>query len=244
MMRLLIDAGNSRIKWALARGEKLLAVEQLPVAQSAQLNLHFAERAYDNVRQVWVSNVAGTKVEHRVRDACAVRHWSPRFIVAEAAQCGVRNGYEQAAQLGCDRWAALLAAWHQLGAACLVVNSGTATTLDALSDAGEFVGGLILPGLELMQRSLTMSTAQLQGVGGNYASFPRNTNDALTSGAIQATCGAIQRQYALLGKPAAAVLLGGGAALALQSHLGLPVVMMDNPVLQGLLLIAREASEA
>lgn len=244
MKRLLMDAGNSRIKWVLAQGDERLAVEQLPVAQSAQLNLHFADRAYGDLRQVWVSNVAGTKVEHRIRDACAVRHWQPQFIRSQAAQCGVRNGYENPEQLGCDRWAALIAAWHHARRACLVVCSGTATTIDALSDRGEFMGGLILPGIELMQRSLAGATAQLPLAEGCYAGFPRNTADALVSGVIQASCGAIQRQYELLGVPGAPVLLSGGAAQVLQLHLPLSARMMDNLVLQGLLLIAQEASEA
>jgi len=250
MKRLLIDAGNSRIKWACSQGDDLLAVEQLPVSLAGDLS--FSDRAYDAVREVWVSNVAGTEVERSIRAACAQRDWTQHFIRAQAAQCGVRNGYQSAAQLGSDRWAALIAAWHRVGAACLVVNSGTATTIDALSAQGEFLGGLILPGLELMQRSLTGATAQLQVGGGNYASFPNNTADALLSGALQASCGAIQRQYALLDSPGAPLLLGGGAAHVLQSGLQssaqisgqMPVHMMDNPVLQGLLLIAQEKSGA
>jgi len=242
MKRLLIDAGNSRIKWALAQGDDRLAVEQLPVNQAGELN--FADHVYDGVQQVWVSNVAGAEVERRIREACAVRQWTTRFILSQMLQCGVRNGYLQAEQLGSDRWAALIAAWHQVGAACLVVNSGTATTIDALSDAGEFIGGLILPGIELMRRSLADSTARLQLAEGCYASFPRNTADALVSGAIQSSCGAIQRQYALLATGNAPVLLSGGAAQALQPHLPLPARMTDNLVLQGLWLIAQETGEA
>lgn len=238
MKRLLIDAGNTRIKYALVDGGQRQPVRIL----AGGAELHFDAPCYDGVEQVWVSNVAGADVERRIREACAVQGWSPRFIAAQAVQCGVSNAYELAAQLGSDRWAALIAAWHQAGRACLVVNSGTATTIDALSDRGEFLGGLILPGMELMQRSLTAATAQLQSTGGDYARFPRNTADALFSGAIQGSCGAIQRQHELLGEAAAPVLLGGGAAGLLQPYLHLPVQMMDNPVLQGLLLIAQESA--
>ena len=196
------------------------------------------------MHQIYVSNVAGADVERPIRAACAARHWSPQFITSQSEQCGVRNSYAVPAQLGSDRWAALIAAWHRVGGACLVVGCGTATTIDALSDRGEFIGGLILPGIELMQRSLTVGTAQLQAMDGGYAAFPRNTADAILSGAIQAGCGAIQRQHALLGKADAPVLLSGGAAQRLQPHIGLPVVMMDNPVLQGLLLIAQETGKA
>lgn len=240
MKRLLIDAGNTRIKYALVESEQWLPVLNLPV--SAQLR--FDEPCYNGVEQVWVSNVAGAEIGRQIAAACAARHWQPHFITSQVVQCGVSNGYGMAAQLGCDRWAALIAARHQAGRACLVVNSGTATTIDALSGRGEFLGGLILPGIELMQRSLTAATAQLQEAGGDYARFPRNTADALFSGAIQASCGAIQRQHALLGDVAAPVLMGGGAAGLLQPYVHLPVQMMDNPVLQGLLLIAQETNKA
>jgi type III pantothenate kinase len=162
-------------------------------------------------------------------------------VAAREAQCGVRNGYSNVSRLGSDRWAALIAAWHLIGGSCLVVNSGTATTVDALSGKGEFTGGLILPGVELMQRSLCTATAQLQAGQGEYAAFPRNTADALFSGAIQASCGAIERQHALLDDDGAPVLLSGGAAGVLRAHLNLPLRIVDNLVLHGLLLIAQES---
>ncbi|MDO8350909.1 MAG: type III pantothenate kinase [Gallionella sp.] len=240
MKRLLIDAGNTRIKYALVEDGQWLPVLTLP----SSAELRFDAPCYNGVEQVWVSNVAGAEVGRQIAAACAARHWQPHFIASQLAQCGVSNGYALAAQLGSDRWAALIAAWHQVARACLVVNSGTATTIDALSGRGEFLGGLILPGIELMQRSLTVATAGLQAVGGRYTGFPCNTADALFSGAIQASCGAIQRQHALLGDVAAPVLLGGGAAGLLQPYLHLPVQMMDNPVLQGLLLIAQKTNKA
>jgi len=153
----------------------------------------------------------------------------------------VRNGYSNPSQLGSDRWAALIAAWHLVRGSCLVVNCGTATTVDALSATGEFIGGLILPGVELMQRSLNDATARLKPGKGSYQAFPLNTADALSSGAIQASCGAIERQYALLNDSAIPVVLSGGAAAAQQDHLNVPLRIVDNLVLQGLLLIAQEA---
>ena len=253
-MNLLIDAGNTRIKWVLADGDVWLHSGVLPVEQASGLPQFFADcfgRAGMDSRdiQIWASNVAG---EEAAQHICNISSGcQPRFVVAQQVQCGVRNGYVNASQLGSDRWAALIAAWHLVHGECLVVGCGTATTIDALSGHGEFLGGLILPGVELMQRSLCGATAQLQPEQGKYAPFPLNTADALLSGAIQASCGAIERQHALLvnacpepGRRAAApVLLSGGAATQLQAHIiNLPTQMMDNPVLQGLLLIAQEAS--
>lgn len=241
-MKLLIDAGNTRIKWAVvdssgAGGSNWQHSGTLPVAQSGGLSQHLA--GLQQIRQAWVSNVAGEKVAQHIRNACAPSQ--PHFIVAQAVQCGVHNGYASPAQLGSDRWAALIAAWYQVRGACLVVNSGTATTVDALSAKGEFLGGLILPGMELMQRNLYDATAQLQATQGQYAPFPLNTADALYSGAVQASCGAIERQHALLGQSSAPVMLSGGAAAALCEHLNAPLRIVDNLVLQGLWLIAQEA---
>lgn len=239
-MKLLIDAGNTRIKWALVSGGEWLHSGDLPTAQPEELSSRLA--GIHNVSQIWVSNVAGETVAHHIRDLRAGPHGEPGFIAACAVQCGVRNGYDEPAQLGSDRWAALIAAWHVIGGKCLVVNSGTATTVDALSDAGEFLGGLILPGVELMRRSLCDTAAGLESLPGRYAAFPQNTGDAIVSGAIQASCGAIARQHAQLEDFGAPVVLGGGAAEILRPHLNLPLRVVDNLVLQGLWLIAQEAS--
>lgn len=236
-MRLLIDAGNTRIKWALTSGDDWLRGAVLPVEQAGELPPQFAE--IRDIRQVWISNVAGEAVMQHLRN---IRDSQCHFITAREAQCGVRNSYANPSQLGSDRWAALIAAWHLVHGPCLVVNSGTATTVDALSATGEFIGGLILPGVELMQRSLKDTTAQLKSGKGSFHAYPRNTADALFSGAIQASCGAIERQYALLDGGDMPVVLSGGASAILQNHLNLPLQVVDNLVLQGLLLIAREAN--
>lgn len=244
-MKLLIDAGNTRIKWALVNGgNDWLRTGILPVEQASELPEIFA--GLQDVNQLWVSNVAGEEVAHHVCSIGVRQQAPPNFVVAQEMQCGVRNGYSIAAQLGSDRWASLIAAWHLVQGNCMVVNCGTAITIDALSGNGEFLGGLIMPGLELMQRSLAAATDQLKFVKlkleqGKYVQFPLNTADALFSGAIQAGCGAIQRQHALLGNEAP-IVLSGGAAGILRENLNLPLRVVDDLVLQGLLLISQESS--
>ncbi len=237
-MKLLIDAGNTRIKWAFVKGDEWLRRGALPIEQASELAQHLND--ISQVQQIWVSNVAGENVAKAIHafSSCPVN-----FITAREAQCGVRNNYNDAAQLGSDRWAALIAAWHLLGQACLVVNCGTASTVDALSNQGEFMGGLILPSVAMMQRSLEVGTAQLKTALGEYAAFPLNTADAIFSGAIQASCGAIQLQHDLLKNDAAPILLSGGASAMLLPHLNnLPIRESANLVLQGLWLIAHEAN--
>lgn len=247
-MRLLIDAGNTRIKWALVDGDEWLRSGVMPVEQAGSLPQQFA--GVHDIQQIWVSNVAGEEVAQHIHKI-GISESQLHFVVAQEEQCGVRNGYSNAIQLGSDRWAALIAAWHLVKGMCLVVSSGTATTIDTLSGRGEFIGGLILPGVELMQRSLIDAANQLKSgaakqVQGGYMSFPMNSADALYSGAIQASCGAIERQYALLNDGSAPVILSGGVAELLQPCFNqnifrVPPRIVDNLVLQGLLLIAREA---
>ncbi len=234
MKRLLIDAGNTNVKLALVDGDNWLDQRILFNARPFDFDFN------SDVQQILVSNVAGADIGRKIIDACARYRAIPQFIQSQPSQCGVRNGYTEPSRLGCDRWAALIAARHRFGGACLVVNSGTATTIDALSADGEFIGGLILPGVALMQRSLVSAAADLQEVKGSYRAFPLNTGDALFSGAIQASCGAVQRQYAQLKEEGAPVFICGGAAPLLSQYLDLPLQMIDNLVIEGLLLIARD----
>jgi len=237
-VKLLIDAGNTRVKWALVDGDSWLRNGALPIQNTGELPQYIAELR--KIKQVWVSNVAGEVVTQQIRDLPLMEGAECHFIGAQQFQCGVRNSYPNSSQLGSDRWAALIAAWHLLRGKCLVVNSGTATTIDTLSAEGKFLGGLILPGLDLMGQSLVMATAQLGDASGKQVLYPTNTADAIYSGALQASCGAVERQYRLLNDDSATVLLSGGAAEVLQKNLSMPIRIVDNLVLQGLLLIARE----
>jgi type III pantothenate kinase len=236
-MMLLIDAGNTRIKWAQLDNGKWINTGVF--VQDQLVGDPWESVELKKIRQIWVSNVAGEQVKNRVLQL-GVK--DTRFISAQESQCGVTNGYRNAAHLGSDRWAALIGAWNLIGNRCLVVNSGTATTIDALSEQGEFLGGIILPGVELMQKSLAGATAKLQVCGGNYEKFPLNTSDALYSGPLQATCGAIERQKAMLGTGKIPIILSGGAAQMIKPCLNMPINEVENLVLQGLYIIAKEAN--
>ncbi len=237
MNLLLIDIGNSRVKWALAQGDAWTDQGVTPLKGLPTLRKAFA--GLPAPHRILISNVAGEKPAQQVRTLCATWSCTPEFVTPGAECCGVRNGYQQPAQLGSDRWAALIAAWHRTHAACIVVNCGTATTVDALSSSGEFLGGLILPGIEMMQHSLAEGTARLELTQGGWRAFPSNTADAIYSGAVQAIVGAIRQQHELLGAPSAPCLLCGGGADRIQPFLRLPLEKVDDLVLRGLQVIAR-----
>ncbi len=234
---LLLDMGNSRCKWALVlQGE---FVRQGVAGNTEWPALRNALTALPRPSRILASNVAGDAAAQHLREICAGWECPVEFVKAKREQCGVRNGYQRPEQLGSDRWAALIAAWRRTRGACLVVNCGTATTVDALSPQGEFLGGLILPGVGLMRRSLATNTAQLGEEHGTSQDFPRNTDDAIHSGMLRATVGAIRYQFDLLQARygPAQCLLGGGAADVVHPHLDLAHERMDNLVLKGLQII-------
>ncbi len=234
---LLLDIGNSRCKWALVQDGEWVRQGETGNTEWLSLQLVFANLPPPS--RILASNVAGDAMAQRVRAVCAGWKCPIEFITASDVQCDVRNGYQQAVRLGSDRWAALIAAWDIVHGACLVANCGTATTVDALSDQGEFLGGLILPGVGLMQQSLATNTAQLMAEQGVLQDFPLNTADAIHSGMLRATAGAIRHQFDLLQARYGTVrcLISGGAAGVVQPHLDLPSERLDNLVLKGLQII-------
>ena len=161
-MILAIDAGNSRVKWGWYEVERLEADGKTGWSSVASVSLiEFAASSdhvnpfsatHENPARIIISNVAGEGAHQLLLNWTRIFDAEPLWLKGEPQACGVRNGYESPEQLGPDRWAALIAARAlEPGRACLVVNAGTATTVDALSAQGEFLGGLILPGVDLMR---------------------------------------------------------------------------------------------
>lgn len=234
-MLLLVDAGNTRVKWALATAGaapgQWIAHGGAPHAQldtlPAQWQGHAVERAI-------VSNVAGAAMRERL--AALLPQVTVEWFASSERRAGLENGYRNPAQLGCDRFAAAIGARTlEPGRALVVATCGTATTVDAVSAEGRFIGGMILPGLGLMASSLARDTAQLpQVVPGDAPPplFADNTADAIISGCLSAQAGAIERAVAAHG--AQLCILSGGAAPYVAPTLGVPYRMLDNIVLTGL----------
>lgn len=238
-MILAVDCGNSRLKWGLHDGSGWQGTGTVPLSGIERLK--GAWKSVPPAARIVVANVAGPSVQKRLERVLSRRG---RVIWAKArrSECGVTNGYGRPTQLGADRWAALVAAWSMYRGACLVVVAGTATTVDTLKSDGTFAGGMILPGLELMKRSLAQSTADLPLAKGRFSAAPRSTADAIESGCLLAQVGAIERAFAAM-EPGAACVMAGGAAARIATRLGIPVRLVDNLVLEGLVRIAGASSE-
>ncbi|MGL1833224.1 type III pantothenate kinase [Rhodocyclaceae bacterium SMB388] len=238
-MILLIDIGNTRIKWGLFEDGQWLREGALLHRDARELAAVVA--AHAGIRSALGVNVAGPAMAGAIGemlDKHGLRlHW---FHTSE--RCGgVINLYDTPQQLGVDRWTALIGARSIHEGHCLVVTAGTATTIDRLDGAGQFVGGVILPGIDLMRRSLAGNTAQLPFAEGRYTTTPRNTADAIVSGCLSAQIGAVKLLFrSIEDQPDALCLLSGGGAPMLEALLDIPLRRIDNLVLRGLALIASE----
>jgi type III pantothenate kinase len=245
-MILLIDAGNTRVKWALVapatKGTQLgqwIAHGAAAHADTPQLELAWCELANTHgVSRIVIANVAGNALRVQleyVLQRC-LAGVAVEWFASLPALAGVTNGYRNPSQLGCDRFAAAIAG-HALapGVRAIVVNCGTATTIDAITPDGVFLGGMILPGLGLMASSLARNTAQLPQIaqdGKLPDGFADNTDDAILSGILAAQSGAIE--HACVQHQAAECIISGGAAPYIAPMLKVPYRIVENIVLIGL----------
>ena len=242
MKILAVDAGNTRIKWGVHDGAAWVATGAIATGDVDLLATAWAGAS--KVDRAIASNVAGAKVREAIESPCSRAGIALEVIASLPRQLGVTNSYRSPSQLGSDRWAALIAAHHLAPGHKLVVNAGTALTIDALDDAGHFLGGVIVPGPALMRRSLDQGTAGLRLTEGVVDAFPRATPDAITTGAIVAASGAVMRMAQAMtdrGTPPASIVLSGGAAKEIAPHLPFTLAIHENLVLEGLNLIARRA---
>lgn len=245
MKALLMDVGNSRIKWGVLDNGAIRRTGHVSMQRIGEQGLPaLTSRLPRGVDTVFVSNVAGTSFATRLSGVVGMHcDVDVHFARSEREACGVVNSYRQPRRLGVDRWVAMIGARAEFKAPCLVVDAGTAVTLDALDTDGRHLGGQIIPGAQLMAASLSARTSDIPGVqrkaassGGSMDMFASTTAAAVGQGALNAVAGAIERALRVLreqgGKPAV-VLTGGDASRILKS---LDEVAHHRPhlVLQGL----------
>jgi type III pantothenate kinase len=235
MKVLAIDAGNTRIKWGLNEDGAWLNQGAVATVEAAALSHDFAKLAPPD--RIVIANVAGSEAAQSLRAALDATEDRISWVVSRVEQCGVRSSYAEPARLGADRWAALIGARRRYAGACAVVNAGTTMTVDALSAEGIFLGGFIVPGFELMRESLARNTAHLARQDGRFAFFPDNTGDAITSGALNALAGAVERMMRYIaetGDDEPLVVISGGNAQLVAGCLSVRAELVDNLVLEGL----------
>lgn len=240
-MRLLLDLGNSRLKWACADAAAAPWRASGSFAWTGDVAAQL-QRAWSGLaapQAVLAASVVDAAREAVVTRAVAVGFdRTPQWLRTPAEACGVRNGYLEPSRLGVDRFLSMVAAFAAGHAPCVVASLGTALTLDALAADGRHLGGWIVPGLHAMTDAIVGSTTLVGAVeAGTLVDLPRDTADAVATGCHHALAAVIERFVArttvALGAPPRLLVTGGDAAAVLP-QLTLPAQRMDESVLRGL----------
>jgi type III pantothenate kinase len=244
-VKLLLDIGNSRIKWATVTGGVVEVGGDVLLGEDPAATVAGLLAAVPVVpAEIRVANVAGVLWSAATEQTVRERWDLPVcFAASQAVAGGIANGYDDAQQLGIDRWLAILAAAVGRDAAVCVVDAGTAVTVDLVAGDGRHLGGYILPGVDLMFSALGRGTGNLERLAGRGSSRAadssdpgHDTFDAMRGGALAAICALIERCVAQLAKDnaEAVLVMTGGDAPLLMTQLTAAVEYRPQLVLEGL----------
>jgi type III pantothenate kinase len=234
-----LDVGNSRTKWRLS-GERNLA-GTISTHDLANLPMQVICRP-DRVRISCVASDSQKNILEKVVEdvwMCAAE-----FALSQASCAGMTNKYDNPEQLGVDRWLAAIAAWNAaMQTPCLVIDAGSAVTIDTIDESGRFLGGYIIPGVKMMQQSLVEGTGQIHcdiacSFTEQLSGIPTNTDTAVRNGAAFAVCAAVQKAIGvfILNWPHGKVHITGGDGKDIAHILGMDDRYDADMVLKGLML--------
>jgi type III pantothenate kinase len=238
-MNLLIDMGNTRLKWATAIEFDFMP--GTPIANAAINRQTLIELWQTCVRpnQIAISCVSNDRLYDLVISV-ANDLWSGIRIIratSEEQGFGVTNAYQEPEKLGIDRWLSMIAGYQLYPKALCIVDCGSAITVDVIDGSGKHLGGLISPGLRLMKEALARNTANLQL---NETNFPfglaTNTGSAICNGTFSAACGLIDSVLNTQSDTTQLLLTGGDAA-AIAAYISRPAIINPDLVLRGLALL-------
>jgi type III pantothenate kinase len=246
---MLLDVGNTTIRWAL-RGQDGL-VGQGHFIHHGREFAGLAGTAWSGLNTpdaMAVANVAGAALQEAIT-RWALEHWNlqPLFLKAAPHAAGVTNGYALPGQLGVDRWAAMVAAWHEQQSAVLVVDCGSAITLDFVDAGGRHHGGMIAPGLQMMRHSLSHQTANIDilptGQAGSAGLLANATEAAIINGTIRMATAMIERTATDIAGQSGdgiRVVMTGGDAPVIRPLLDRRTTHDPDLVLKGVAILAEE----
>lgn len=249
-MALLIDAGNSAVKWATSDSNSLSKMNCQQYPENITVAFFLENwKDLEKPNSIFVSCVAKESVWQKLQQACS-ELWEVSVLRVNSVNngFGLANAYENASALGSDRWCAMIAGLQITKSGFLIVDAGSALTIDRVDDRGQHIGGYILPGLSMMKKSLGIETAQVKvdSFQNNKPSLSlgRSTTDCVESGIYLSAVKLIEAVYekeVMQTKDLQCYLTGGDAKL-LASFLSFECVIMPDIVLQGLAYIAKTES--
>lgn len=242
-MNLLVDIGNTRLKWGMAAAGRIVPGAPLVNSEISLSRLAELWQDFPPPRRIALSCVSAEQTAELVC-AAALNLWPGTKIVRVNSQSdgfGVDNAYLQPEKLGVDRWLSLIAVCHHYRLPACVVDCGTAITVDLIDDKGRHQGGMICPGLRLMKKALADHTAALKLDDSRYSLGPANyTEAAVYSGILTAAIGLIEHVFAAQSGNSLLILTGGDAELVAE-HLVDQVVVDPDLILRGLAIVLEES---
>lgn len=240
-MMLLIDIGNTRVKWRYGSTAEVLERGDHPRAAIA--GLPGVIPATVTPAEIWVASVAGESVAAELARGCQQR-WglTPWFAGASAQALGLRNSYSEPGRMGVDRWLAMLAAWQPRQQQVAVIDAGSALTIDFVAASGQHIGGYILPGLDSMERALLSDTDRVRfGTAARDCLEPGcSTEAAVYNGLLLSQAGAVRLALEQVSGDCELVFSGGNGRL-LYDCLGLGGSVEVDLVLDGLALLGADS---
>lgn len=250
---LLVDIGNSSVKWSvLDPATNMYSLDMLQKQYPQEVAKDYFIQCWSDIekpKKVIVSCVAAMPVWLAIDEASqCLWNIKPERIAPVKNDYGIINAYTQPSELGSDRWCALIGAFHVTDSDVVVIDCGTAITIDVVTKLGQHLGGYILPGLRMMKNSLGLQTAQIT-VTNNFAekvSFmpENNTSECVNSAVHLAAVSFIEKVINQQLKRTSDLncLLTGGDASSIAEYLNNQCVIMPNLVLRGLAYIAKHES--
>ncbi|WP_292363530.1 type III pantothenate kinase [Methylophaga sp. UBA1464] len=249
-MILLVDIGNSQVKWTTIKSKVLADSESFARPKTGiKAALNKAWKSLDGITAIFVSNVAGEKMAAQLSE-WVEKQWqlTPVFIRSEKRRFGVTNAYDQAETLGIDRWLAIIAGRQHAKEVTCIIDCGTAITVDIVTEKGQHQGGLILPGLSLMKQMLTDNTDALNNATqeSEFKLLATNTHSAFQAGTLYMVTATLENLINDLQqnfKNEIRFLITGGDADELIRLL--PQLLIHEPdlVLKGLAQYARQTNQ-
>jgi type III pantothenate kinase len=248
-MKLLIDLGNTRLKWALWDGVALRPGGALTHASGDSVEFATLWKNIRGVDAAWIASVAAPALDTQLTQSLhALGVAALHFVRSSVQACGVRSAYAQPERLGVDRFLSLIAAHAHAQEPTVIASCGTALTLDALAADGTHLGGLIAPAPELMRAAVLGHTARLGELDtARIVERADNTADAVESGCWLAAAALVERFVARAAQDFGvmpSLVLGGGGAPRLANLVTLSSRSDAELVLRGLARFADHADGA
>lgn len=249
-MKLLLDIGNTNVKWGWYERD-LFGFGEFALAQGRVEEIVAAIVSHDRQPDaIWISDVAGAR-GRAIGTALELDYGvTPEFVRVSPGEHGIEIGYRHPERLGVDRWLAMIAACRGCAGAVCVADAGTALTVDGVLEDGRHIGGAISPGIELMERAILTQTAEVAGHAvdrdGELRLYADDTGAAVRAGAVYAAVGLIERAAAELDEIAderASLFLTGGAAGIIAPLLRRDVHVLRELVLRGLAHVVAAAAD-